>query len=78
MAKLVERFNEYLIPAALGAMIYFLQSMAHDSNELAKTVAVMARHQDDFEATQAMRQAEYERRIQYLESQSRTARSGSR
>lgn len=60
MPSLGEKLNDFLIPAALGAMIYFLQAMAHDSNELAKNVAVMARRQDD-----------NERRIELLEAEKR-------
>ncbi len=78
MPSFAEKLNDWLVPAALGAMIYLLQSIAHDNNELTKNVAVMVRHQDDFEAAMARRQADYERRFDLLEAQRRSTRSGPR
>ncbi len=78
MPSFADKLQDCLVPAALGAMIYFLQSLAKDSNELAKTVAVMARHQEDFEGIMARKQAEHERRLDFLEAQRRATRSGPR
>lgn len=63
----VDKLQDAIVPASLGAMIYFLQLIAHDNNELSKNVAVMARRQDDCE-----------RRLDSIEAQRRVPRSGPR
>ncbi len=56
MAGFHEKLNDYLIPAALGAVLYFLQSIATQQQVMAQSVAVAVRRLD-----------EYERRIDNLE-----------
>ncbi len=67
MAGIHEKLNDYLIPAALGAAIYFLQAIAHDNQDMARNVAVAVRRLD-----------EYERRIAHLEEELYPARSRTR
>ncbi len=78
MPSFADKLQDYLVPAALGAMIYFLQSIAHDNTELAKNVAVMTRHQADFETVMARRLEDSERRLDSIEAQRRATRSGTR
>ncbi len=56
MAGFHESLNNYLVPAALGAMLYFLQTIAAQQVVMTSTVAVAVRRLD-----------EYERRIDNLE-----------
>ena len=55
-AGLPDKLNDWIVSAALGAMLYFMQSIAHDSQEMSKNLAVALRRLD-----------EYERRITALE-----------
>lgn len=61
-----EKLNDWLIPVAMGAVLYFMQSIAHDSQEMAKNMAVAVRRLDD-----------YERRISLIE-ENRNDRFGPR
>lgn len=65
MAGFQAKLNDWIVPAALGAMLYFMQSIAHDSQDMAKNLAVALRRLD-----------EYERRITALEERPVPARRG--
>ncbi len=63
MAGFESRLNDWLVPAALGAVLYFLQALAHDTQLMSQNMAVALRRLD-----------EYERRITDLEQDGRAAR----
>lgn len=61
MAGFQEKLNDVFLPAALGALIYFSQSVSSDLKKIAIDIATLV-----------AQSGEHERRIQALESISRT------
>ncbi len=43
------RLNDWLIPAALGAVLYFLQALAHDSQESTRNIAILITRMDSYD-----------------------------